>query len=59
MYVYGVNYEQAKAEGKAFKVELVRGDENLMAKIAAQAKDFKVKKLFVDGLGVESWRVIG
>ncbi len=56
--VYGVNYEQAKAEGKAFKVELVRGDENLMTKIAAQAKDFKVKKLFVDGLGVESWRAL-
>jgi Xaa-Pro aminopeptidase len=58
VYVYGVNYEQAKAEGKGFKVELVRGDENLMAKIAAQAKDLKVKKLFVDALGVESWRVL-
>jgi Xaa-Pro aminopeptidase len=56
VYVYGVNYEQAKAEGKSFDVELVRGDENLIAKIAAQAKDFNVKKLYVDSLGVESWR---
>jgi Xaa-Pro aminopeptidase len=58
VYVYGVNYEQAKAEGKDFKVELVRGEENLMAKIAAQAKDLKLKKLFVDALGVEGWRVL-
>jgi Xaa-Pro aminopeptidase len=56
VYVYGVNFEQAKTCGKAFNVELVRGDENLMTKISAQAKNFKVKKLFVDTLGVESWR---
>ncbi len=58
VYVYGVNYEQAKAEGKNFKVELVQNDENLMTKIAAQAKKLKVKKLFVDSLGVENWRAL-
>lgn len=58
VYVYGVNYEQAKAEGKGFRVELVKGDENLMAKIAKQAQDYKVKKLAVDALGVESWRAL-
>ena len=56
IYVYGVNYEQAKAEGKGYKVELVRGDENLMGKIAKQAKINKISKLAVDALGVESWR---
>ncbi len=54
-YVYGVNYEQAKAECKGFKVELVRGNENLLAKIAAQAKAFQIRKLAVDAVSVESW----
>jgi Xaa-Pro aminopeptidase len=58
LYVYGVNYEQAKAKTKDFRVELVKGNENLMAKIAKQAQEYKVKKLAVDVLGVESWRVL-
>ncbi len=58
VYVYGVNYEQAKAEGKNFKVQVVKSDENLMAKTAREAKDCGVKKLAVDALGVESWKAI-
>ena len=58
LYVYGVNYEQAKVEAKGFRVELVKGNENLMTKIAKQAQDCKVKKLAVDALGVESWRTL-
>ena len=56
IYVYGVNYEQAKTEGKSFSVELVRRDENFMAKIAEKAVDCGVKRLAVDALGVESRR---
>lgn len=56
IYVYGVNYEQAKAEGNGFAVELVRRDENLMEKIAAKAVDCGMKRLAVDALVVESWR---
>lgn len=56
IYVYGVNYEQAKAEGKSFKVELVKRGEKLMEKIAAQVKDFKIKKLAVDTLNFENYR---
>src|SRR4030066_2229443 len=56
IYVYGVNYEQAKAEGKGFRVELVNRDEDLMAKIAQEADDHGIRKLAVDVLGVESWR---
>jgi len=56
VYVYGVNYEQAKAEGKGFSVQLVNGDENLMGKTAAQAKSCGVRRLAVDTLGVESWQ---
>lgn len=56
LYVYGVNYEQAKAEGKGFRVELVKRGENLAAKVAAQVKDFSIKKLAFDGLTFENYR---
>ena len=56
IYVYGVNYEQAKAEGKGFKVELVKNGEKLIEKIAIQVKNFKIKKLAVDTLTVEGYR---
>lgn len=56
LYVYGVNYEQAKAEGKGFRVELVRRDENLAAKVAAQIKDLSIKKLAFDTLTYENYR---
>jgi Xaa-Pro dipeptidase len=58
IYVYNVNYEQAKAEGKAFRVELVKRGENLMAEIAKQAKALKIEKLAVDTLNVEGWRAL-
>jgi len=56
VYVYSVNYEQAKAAGKGFNVQLVKSTENLLAKIAAQAKACGVKKLCVDSLSVDAWR---
>jgi Xaa-Pro aminopeptidase len=55
-YVYNVNYEQAKAEAKGFTVELVKRNENLMAKVADQAKAFKIKKLAIDSLNIENYR---
>jgi Xaa-Pro aminopeptidase len=56
LYVYGVNYEQAKAESKGVRVQLVKRDENLMAKIAQESKDRRIRKLAVDSVGVEDWR---
>ncbi len=58
IYVYGVNYEQAKAEGKNVRVELVKRNENLMTKIAEKAKDCKIRKLAVDVLGVDEWSAL-
>jgi Xaa-Pro aminopeptidase len=58
LYVYGVNYEQSKVDGKGFKVELVKPDENLMTKIARHAKNQKVKKLAVDSLNVGNWQAL-
>jgi len=58
VYVYNVNYEQAKAEGKAFRVELVMHNENLMAKIAKQMKGLKIKNLALDALSIESWHTL-
>lgn len=56
IYVYGVNYEQAKAEGKDFKVELVKRNENLMKKIGTQVKALKIKKLAMDAMSIENYR---
>ncbi|MCS7114787.1 MAG: Xaa-Pro peptidase family protein [Nitrososphaerota archaeon] len=58
LYVYGVNYEQAKAEGKGFQAELIRREENLMAKVAAQVKAFKIEKLAFDTLTLENHRLL-
>jgi Xaa-Pro dipeptidase len=57
-YVYNVNYEQAKAEAKGFRVELVKRDENLMAKIAKQTKELKIRNLALDAVGIEGWRAL-
>ena len=48
IYVYGTNYEQAKAEGKGFNVELVKRGENLAEKIAKKVRASKIKKLGLD-----------
>lgn len=57
IYVYGVNYEQAKAEGKDFKVELVKRGEKLPEKLGIQMKECKIKKLAVDTLSYDSYRL--
>ncbi len=56
IYVYGVNYEQTKAEAKGFGVSLLERGDNLMAKIAQQAQDYGIKKLAIDALSFEGWR---
>ncbi len=56
LYVYNVNYEQAKAEGKGFHVELVRRGEDLMKKVASQTINFKIKKLAIDTINYENYR---
>jgi Xaa-Pro aminopeptidase len=58
VYVYNVNYEHAKAELAEFTVELVKCSEKLTGKIAKQAKAFKIAKLGVDSLNIESWRAL-
>lgn len=55
VYVYGVNYEQAKSMGKGFCVEKVRAEENFWKKIASKAADQKIRQLAVDSLAVQSW----
>ncbi len=58
VYVYEVNFEQAKAQGSGFCVEKVRSGENLMDKIAAGATQKATRSLAVDGLGVQSWKTL-
>ncbi|NWG10315.1 aminopeptidase P family protein [Candidatus Bathyarchaeota archaeon] len=56
VYVYSVNYEQAKAEAECFEVKLVKRGENLIEKLAKQVKAFKIRKLAVDELSHENYR---
>ncbi len=55
IYVYGVNYEQAKAEARGFSIELAKRGEDLMGKVVAQVKTGEVKKLAADTLSIESY----
>ncbi len=56
IYVYSVNYELAKAEGKGFKVELLKIGEKFGEKLAAQVKSSKIKKLALDSLSYDLYR---
>lgn len=58
VYVYGVNYEQAKAECKDFKVELVRADESLIVKVAKQIPAQKIRNIAIDSLSIADWKVL-
>ncbi|MCW4048080.1 MAG: Xaa-Pro peptidase family protein [Candidatus Bathyarchaeota archaeon] len=58
LYVYGVNYEMAKAECVGFRVERVERSEKLMEKVAKQSEDFGIKRLAVDALSITSWRAL-
>jgi Xaa-Pro aminopeptidase len=57
-YVYSVNYEQACAQGKGFKVELVTTGDNLIGKIAKQVAAHKTRKLAIDSLGIQGWQTL-
>ena len=56
IYVYSVNYEQAKAETKGFEIKMMKRGQNLMAEVAKQVKASKIKKLAMDTLNFESYR---
>ena len=58
LYVYSVNYEQAKAECKDFRVELVKGEENFIDKVAEHVKTLKIRMLAFDTLNVENYRIL-
>ena len=58
VYVYGVNYEQAKAEAKNFKVELLNRGENIAEKLAPQFKASRIKELATDGISYDMYRLL-
>lgn len=57
IFAYGVNYEQTKVEAKGFKVELLKAGEKLNEKFAPLLKTFKVKKLGLDTLSYDFYRL--
>ena len=58
LYSYGVNYEQTKAEAKNFNVELLKRNEKMAEKIGPQVKALNIKKLAVDMLGYDVYRLL-
>jgi Xaa-Pro aminopeptidase len=58
LYSYGVNYDQTKAEAKAFNVELIKRNEKISDKIGIQLKDLKIKKLATDGISYDIYRML-
>ena len=59
IFVYGVNYEQAKAGGKGFNVELIQRGDNMMKRIAEKAVSCDIKRLALDSSDVKGWRSLG
>jgi Xaa-Pro aminopeptidase len=58
VYAYGVNYEQTKAEARGFKVELLKAAEKLTERLAPMLKAFKIKKLAIDTLSYDYYRLL-
>jgi Xaa-Pro aminopeptidase len=58
IYVFGLNYEQTKAEAKGFKVEVLKRGEKLGEKIGPGLKALKVKKIASDTLSYELHRLL-
>lgn len=56
IYVYSVNYEQAKAEGEGFDVVLLKHGEDFMDRIAAKVDNLNIKKLSADTLSLENYQ---
>lgn len=56
LYVYNVNYEQAKEEVKDFHVVLVKRSEDLMKEVASCIANLRIGKVAVDVLSYENYR---
>lgn len=54
LFVHGVNYEQAKHEGKKFQIELVKSTE-FIEKITAQIQASRIHKLAVDTISLDNY----
>jgi len=58
LFVFALNYENAKAEAKNFNVEKVERGQNIMAKVAAYFKTMKPKKIAFDTAPYEVYRML-
>jgi len=58
VYVFGVNYEQTKAEARGFKVELIKAGEKVTERLTPMLKAFKIEKLAVDTLSYDYYRLL-
>jgi Xaa-Pro aminopeptidase len=58
VFVYGVNYEQTKAEAKGFKVELLKVGEKLTERFAPLLKAFEIEKIALDALSHDFYHLL-
>jgi len=58
LYVFGVNYEDAKASVRNCSVELMQRREDANKKVADQCKKLKLKRIGFDNLDVASFQTI-
>jgi Xaa-Pro aminopeptidase len=58
VFVYGVNYEQTKAEATGFKVELLKVGEKLTDRFAPLLKGFNIEKIAIDALSYDFYHLL-
>ncbi|UCH31654.1 MAG: aminopeptidase P family protein [Candidatus Bathyarchaeota archaeon] len=58
LYVYGVNYEAAKAEARNCTPELIKRGKDVVKMLADQVKHLKLKKLGYDLMAIQSYEKI-
>ncbi len=58
VFVYGVNYEQTKAEARGLRVEKIRREETVASKLAPLLKTGHVKKLGADNMSYEYYQLV-
>jgi Xaa-Pro aminopeptidase len=58
VFVYGVNYEQTKAEAKGFKVELLKVGEKLTDRFTSLLKGFNIEKVALDALSHDFYHLL-
>ncbi len=58
LFVYALNYENAKAEAKGFDIEKLERGQNVMAKLAERLRPLKPRKIAFDTVSFDVYRLL-